>query len=165
MQKLLKLASKNYLKLIKRFEILKNNSKNYGELRNKLKTDTTYIELKKQVRDNLQDIYRTVAKKFKLKGIPIYLSDKYKIRLNGVTAFKRFTGTPQSITIFYQTATEFIKFDEKPDGKLRARDFESIIDTLIHEITHVLDLKQRKISIHDLYFYNNMIKVKKVFGK
>ena len=73
---------------------------NLADFNTIIKKRRRLILAKKQARESLQRIYALVATNFDLPGIPVYLSDKYKISLKGL-AFSKAT-FPKSIVLFLE---------------------------------------------------------------
>jgi len=129
-----------------------------GDFYNKLRQQRAVVhELKSKLRELFQDIYRAYAMRYGLIRIPVYIPDKYKITRTGAVVSVR--GAPKSIVVYYLKSPYYVKRDDKLPVGFRTRTLDEMLETLRHEIAHVLDLKRRGFSRHDINFMQAMTEV------
>ncbi|MEM5830576.1 MAG: hypothetical protein QXO40_00010 [Candidatus Aenigmatarchaeota archaeon] len=121
---------------------------------NNLSVNLEFKFLKSEVRKVLQDIYREIANHFNLRPIPVYLSDKYKIKVLGRTFLRKKVFArifrPQSIVIFYLMSSRYIDFNENlREVLLVVQDADTIANTLIHESVHAFGIQGHGSDFYD----------------
>ena len=123
--------------------------------------------LKRMLREKLQDVYRIIADEYKLPRIPIYISDKYKLKKKGLFFYslKKTRGIvlkkAKGIVLFYLVAARY--------NDIRSMGVEPWIEffsTFLHEVAHVVEYKEKAgVGLgHGRSFKEIFEKLKKEWG-
>jgi len=144
-----KIKYEEFFNDIKKIIFQSNNIKEFYE---KLNNYHQQKNIKKEIRELLQKIINEYANQYKLKHIPIYISDKYKISKRGKFLF---SSQPKAIIMFYLGAYHYNEINS-----LFVINFSSFIQSFFHEVAHYIDFKTRRFYIkHDEIFYKILDKI------
>ncbi|MDD4293912.1 MAG: hypothetical protein PHP69_00180 [Candidatus Omnitrophica bacterium] len=121
-----------------------------GQFYKRIRSDAKFRKYKSAARSEIQSFYNKAVRYFDIPGIPVYLSDKYKITWRGATWYGK--ARPKSIVIFPLKAKRFLRFKDKICNLFECLDENDFFNTFIHETAHVLELKLRKCTGHGVFF-------------
>ncbi|MEO0261155.1 MAG: SprT-like domain-containing protein [candidate division WOR-3 bacterium] len=111
---------------------------------------------KKKAREELQKLANEIFNEYKLLHIPVYLSDKYKIRVAGRFFVERTKFTKRtrrmSIVVFYLKSEKYYPPYKLEKINLKVFPLNEIIDTLMHEIAHYIAFRRYNDLGHGILF-------------